>query len=534
MTRSREAILCISFLLVVSTVAGEAAEPRLDVYERTFHVPGEPEELRWLDDGALAVRLRSGEWRRLDRSSGLLGDRPLSPAPARSPSSARADSASHEVIIELDSERSRRWGSFGARTGQFCRPSAARRAGNRIYVADTGNHRIQVFDLDGEFLYRFGRHQLKPRQGEGHLHYPADVLIDRDGGRAYVAEPWEDRIQVFRARTGEDPPADARLDWERAELPAHFGEHWAIRGSWLLISEPEAERVALYKLRGREQPVRVSELGGVPGDSLGRWRGPAEIIALPGTHHSEFLVHDRGNHRWQVVRVTDEKASLRFDRRLLEVVSAVRWQEAEGDRRLVLEGDRIGLVAPGSVTWMSRRGEALATEALPEGVPREFVSAGHHRLMITREIATPRRSFAHFGSRSELGWRWSEPVPLPREIASAAAEDPDFARELAGGSSGFDSVLWRLVDRPLDRVLWIDHRGRLVRSFGARGEAAGQFHHLRATLRDGEGLLWALETGNHRVQVFDRSGGLILSFGSRNYLAPLKRESDRPRREEER
>ena len=504
MTRSREAILFFSTLLFGFGSPLAAAEGALDVYERTYTVAGEPETLRWLADGDLAVRLRSGEWRRLDRETGRVVALPMVDVPPAPFTSVTVDPITHEVA-----GNGARWGSFGARTSQFCRPEAAATHEGRIYVADTGNHRVQVFTTAGDFLYRFGRHQLHPRQGEGHLHYPTDVLIDPAGDRAYVAEPLEDRIQVFRARTSEDPPSDPRLGWERADLPAHFGEHWAVSGSWLLISEPDAERVSLYKMRGTREPVRVSELGGIPGERLGAFRNPGEVWAIPGATRPEFLVHDRGNHRWQIVRVRNPDAPLRFDRRLLESVSALRWPDRE-PRLLVLERDRIGAVKEGSLTWTSRRGEPISTQRLPAGTPRAFASREGDRLLITADDAVPQRTFAHFCTPTERGWRWSNPVPLEGDIVSAASEEDG---------------TWRLIDRRGDGILWIDGRGKPVKTFGARGVTAGTFHHLRAALRDESGHLWTLDMGNHRAQVFDGSGKLLVAFGSRNYLAPLRKEA---------
>jgi len=50
-----------------------------------------------------------------------------------------------------------KFGSFGTGNGQFQVPQgvAVDSAGN-IYVADTRNSRIQVFDSSGNFLFKFG------------------------------------------------------------------------------------------------------------------------------------------------------------------------------------------------------------------------------------------------------------------------------------------------------------------------------------------------------------------------------------------
>jgi DNA-binding beta-propeller fold protein YncE/ABC-type spermidine/putrescine transport system permease subunit II len=65
---------------------------------------------------------------------------------------------------------------------------------DRLYVADSCNHRIQVFSPDGKFLSAFGR----AGSGSGEMSYPYDVRIDADGNR-FVCEFGNSRVQVFDA-----------------------------------------------------------------------------------------------------------------------------------------------------------------------------------------------------------------------------------------------------------------------------------------------------------------------------------------------
>jgi DNA-binding beta-propeller fold protein YncE len=63
---------------------------------------------------------------------------------------------------------------------------------NRIYVADSCNHRVQVFSPAGQWLKSYGR----PGRGLGEFSYPYDVRVDSEG-RQYVCEFGNSRIQVF-------------------------------------------------------------------------------------------------------------------------------------------------------------------------------------------------------------------------------------------------------------------------------------------------------------------------------------------------
>lgn len=86
------------------------------------------------------------------------------------------------------------WGSSGALDGQFVGPrSMAVSPAGQIYVADGGNHRIQVFDRDGNFLKAWGGVE---GPGPGELTEPWGVAIS-DTGRVYVADTWNHRVQIF-------------------------------------------------------------------------------------------------------------------------------------------------------------------------------------------------------------------------------------------------------------------------------------------------------------------------------------------------
>ena len=44
----------------------------------------------------------------------------------------------------------RQWGSFGDKVGEFKEPSGIAVDANRVYVVDQANERLQVFDLNGK------------------------------------------------------------------------------------------------------------------------------------------------------------------------------------------------------------------------------------------------------------------------------------------------------------------------------------------------------------------------------------------------
>ncbi len=88
----------------------------------------------------------------------------------------------------------RTFGSKGTGPGQFNVPrSIAVGKNDKIYVLDSLNHRVQVFTPNGEVFSCFGGRGSLPGQFLG----PSDVSIDVANDLLYVADKGNKRIQVF-------------------------------------------------------------------------------------------------------------------------------------------------------------------------------------------------------------------------------------------------------------------------------------------------------------------------------------------------
>jgi len=115
----------------------------------------------------------------------------------------------------------------------------------RIYVADSGNARIEVFAPDGSFLTTWGSFGTEP----GQFNEPWSLAVDDQF--VYVADTWNYRIQKFTT---------------------------------------EGELVGVYGRNG--SPADASDPG------LGLFYGPRDIILLDD---NRLLITDTGNHRLQVM-----------------------------------------------------------------------------------------------------------------------------------------------------------------------------------------------------------------------------------------
>jgi len=87
------------------------------------------------------------------------------------------------------------WGRSGSGPGELKSPAglAFDRDGN-VYVTEIGNSRVQVFDSNGKVLGAFG----EKGSANGQFSNVHGIILDRDSGYIYIADTGNNRIQVFR------------------------------------------------------------------------------------------------------------------------------------------------------------------------------------------------------------------------------------------------------------------------------------------------------------------------------------------------
>ncbi|MCE9594198.1 MAG: NHL repeat-containing protein [Planctomycetes bacterium] len=83
-------------------------------------------------------------------------------------------------------------GGRGTAPGEFNTPRGICIAGEKLYVADSRNDRVQVLDLDGKPLFVIGSRGTS----EGHFLAPLDVAVDAEEN-VYVADSDNHRVQKF-------------------------------------------------------------------------------------------------------------------------------------------------------------------------------------------------------------------------------------------------------------------------------------------------------------------------------------------------
>jgi len=125
--------------------------------------------------------------------------------------------------------------------GDFSQPTnVAVDADGNVFVTDTWNNRVQVFDAEGKFIRAFG----KAGDGPGYFARPKGIAVDADG-HVWVADAMQDRVQVFT-------PEGKLLIWmgDNGLLPGQFSALAGLaidKNNRVLTSEQYPGRVQIFR-----------------------------------------------------------------------------------------------------------------------------------------------------------------------------------------------------------------------------------------------------------------------------------------------
>ena len=179
-------------------------------------------------------------------------------------------------------------GSKGSGQLQFNQPWAIayNHTNNRVYVCDTGNHRITILNHDLTFHGSFGRQGSQA----GQFNLPEGISVSREGN-VLVADYSNDRVQVFDT------------NGRHLSSITHTGAGEKLQGpisvavgpdDWVYVVEPAYPRVSVFDENGK-----YIKSFGKKGDKDGEFNYPYAIAVRDDGY---VYVSDTGNNRVQIVK----------------------------------------------------------------------------------------------------------------------------------------------------------------------------------------------------------------------------------------
>lgn len=420
-----------------------------------------------------------------------------------------ADTGNHRVqVFRASGEPLRRFGDYGPYPGLFSSPSAIEFAQDSLWVADTGNHRIQRFRSNGDFLYGFGAHSIRPRDGAGRLHYPTQLAVAADGKRIAVIEGFEDRVQIF----GEETPQSRVMELQNElSASAHYGGALALGGRLGVVLEPESSNAVVLDTSGFD-PVEITRIGRF-GDKPDLFARPASV-ALDGAGERAYFADSLRGRISCFALARSSTEPLRYDLLLPRLQSAsdtLNLPDGAGfePRAIARLADAaiLALAADGSL-WRAGADLRSWQRILAPEPARESCTG------LAIDPASGRIALAN-------------PAQGTLEILNSDGGSPTLLRQPAGSRPS--AVAWSamntlvLTDERLHEVRELDLEGKQLLRIGRQGLGRAEFFKPRGIVVDASGRWWVLDAGNHRVQILSAQGEFVHAFGSRLFTDPLRK-----------
>ncbi|HWG08188.1 MAG TPA: hypothetical protein VN672_04170 [Solirubrobacteraceae bacterium] len=412
-----------------------------------------------------------------------------------------ADSGNNRIQrFSLEGGEAMEWGTKGSGPGQFRYPRGVAANASEVLVADDDNHRIEKFDPNGAYQSSVGSQGTGP----GQFAFPYGVSLDA-AGNAYVADDLGHRVVKlgpdlsFLGAWGGYGTKPGQLAFPRAIASDPAGDNY--------VANTANGRIEVYDPEGRFlRTIGASARG------LGQLTGPRGLALDPT---GGLLVSDTVGNRVELFAP-------------LTGAFAGQWTVAGGYRAGFFKPTGIGIDPRGSVyvadqgnerlvrmwgdgTYLSELGgpngvggaqlNGVAAVAVAPRSGRTYVAdAGHNRVL----VYGPEGSLlARWGTGGGNGSPGNAPGSFRQPTGVAVSS-------VAAG----EEVLY-VADKGNDRIVKLDANGNVLHIWGSRGVGEGRFRAPVGVAVDGAGNVYALDAENNRVQEFDPNGRFLARWGSR-------------------
>ena len=284
---------------LVNFLAGEKPRPNRIVEPMGLAVSDDGQRLYVSDFAQLAVFVFDFS----HKSFRKIGD----PEPLARPMGLALDAEENLYVVEQEKKGISVFDRKGTRVRFITDPSLERPAGvaldrrrGRLYVADTGHtrsteHTVKIFALDGHRIGAIGRGK---GEAQGQFLFPTYVAVDA-AGNVYVTDTLNSRVQVFDPSGhylksfGQRGNAWGMFDKPKGVALDSFGNVYVADSGW--------SNVQIFNQKGQ-----ILLFFGGRGPIPGMLKNPT-ALAIDNTNH--IYVADFLNHRVEMYRVVNTTAA---------------------------------------------------------------------------------------------------------------------------------------------------------------------------------------------------------------------------------
>ena len=440
------------------------------------------------------------------------------------------------------------FGSKGSGSGQFSTPlGLAAEASGNVWVADSGNNRIEKFTSSGTFLAAWGwgvaDGQAKSEvctsscqagisgSGNGQFKGSGDIAID-SSGNLWVVDGGNYRIEKFNSngeylsQFGSYGYGNGQFRGPNGIAIAPSGHIWV--SDWYgRVEEFTAAGEFIQSISGGwPAAIAVDQVGNVWVANFGPENNVAKIDPKEGKYVSEFGSWGNGSGQFENLQAIDVMPSGNL---VVADRSGARVQEFTQSGEFVtgfggwpeigspygIAADTHGVIYVSSAyynqvqKWCGPTIPEANTQAVSSVQSTEATLKG---TVNPRCVATSYRF--EYGPTTEYGSQ----APAEPEAIGSGTDDVTVTQTIKGLKS-HKTYHYRLVAENAEGTTYGEDKPfttspTYLSSFGSLGSGNGQFNNPAGMAVNTSGDLWIADSANNRVEKFDTKGEYQSQFGS--------------------
>jgi tripartite motif-containing protein 71 len=408
-----------------------------------------------------------------------------------------ADSGNDRIErFNLSGGEALEWGAYGTAAGQFSYPRGVAANASEVLVTDDDNHRIEKFSPAGQFEGAVGSEGTTRAQ----FGFPYGIALDA-AGNVYVADDINHRIVKlnpalsFLAEWGGFGSKPGQLAFPRGLASDPAGDTY--------VADTANDRIQVFDPEGH-----FLRILGVSARGPGPLTGPRGLAIDPT---GRLFVSDTVDSRVELFSPeTDAFAGTLaapggykpgFNRPsgiAVDPRGSVYISDPANGRIVRFWGDGTYLSEIGGPDDVGGAGLSEAGSVAVAAASGDLYVAdrNHNRILV---YSPEGKLLARFGSGSGDGSSGSG----PGEFDHPAAVAVDGAGDIF------------VADTSNNRIVKLSPSGSPLAQWGERGAADGRFHSPTGIALDSAGNVYVVDSENNRVEVFDSNGHFLEKWGER-------------------
>ncbi|MEW5759598.1 MAG: DUF835 domain-containing protein [Candidatus Thermoplasmatota archaeon] len=391
-------------------------------------------------------------------------------------------------------------GQSGKDAFHFNSPRGVAVIDNRIYVGDTKNHRVQIFDSFGNYINTIG---VSGESGSDNIHFnnPYGIAVDEDS-YLYVADSSNNRIQIFNSTYSYKHTIIGLLNNPRGVAVEKEGNVKKI-----YIADSYNHIIKIYKYE-KDNTSLIGTIGaGKTGKDNEHFNYPYGIALGDG----KIFVADTDNHRVQIFdkfgRYSTTLGKYKYEQPTNFYLYSPRGIAVDSQSNIYIadtNNERVQI--------FSKFGTYISTIGTPGiGGDTKDKFNGPHGLGVGKDKLYVADKNNHRIQIFDLSGMYIKTLGI---TGQSGTDNFHFngPHDVAVDKSGNIYV----ADKGNHRIQIFDENENYLRTIGVPGESGTDNFHLndpRSLDIGDDGTIYVSDTENHRIQIFDSSGSYIRTIG---------------------